>query len=910
MPINRFRGDATAQAKIIRLLGPGGSGVVQAEIRCGTRLFTFAEWNAATIAAALAASDVPEFTDLTFESEGDDVVVTGPEDDDFILTMSYRPTITITNEPGVTAVNQQTLLSFNGATFGTYTLTINGKTTGTITYGNEADLITEIELLSGWTAGDAVVVSATPDAVILEFTGTLAGTPVAVVMNASNLANGSSMTIEEVSPYRPSPHDVYLLALESSTTCAVTIDGNAATIRSDDSLETVRERLQALSSRDLEVFGGPNGSSDAEGITRCHYVLNFVGWDASTRPTVSVLASDGAADVDILNDPTSASGFLGLLVDTNALSYGQVNHWLLDFTEGDIIVEYDGVEVTLSAPASADPTVVGTAAVTALRSLRDASEYDEAYGDYTSEGLDTGVVPNSYVSRYFLHLINVNESLVQTGGSGHLRRMNYAGSAEAGAVHRIYVPARTNGGIFKLTLPEGTTASLSGVITDTDLQTALQALVASTTVSGDGTPVDPWIVTYPAAEGSRPLEIASSVMLTGNGVGAASTYRISSVATNQRARISISTNAVSGTYRVAFGTQGPVTLTLGDSAGTVDGLLASMPGIGSTSNITTTFDAESNSYGIVFAAALANQLLPYFRLVANDLAVTSTTTIEVTQQASGPRNIADKDNWSLGRVPHAVDTIVFEASVGDARYGLRQWVAVTADTGTEILTAAAGHDFRKGQVVRFQTAGTLPTGISAATDYYVLDPDNEQGTFRVSATATGAAVNITGAGSGDIFCGVLATDIRIAASFTDQLGREERTAQNSVEYLPRYLQLGLPAAGVCEIGGGNSGRGSNLIRMDLGYSLGTVIVIRTDSTGETDRPSCSILADSASLAVDVANGDVGLAAFEAESTTVAGISQNSGTLFCGEVSAASIEKNGGRLLSRALTVSGDISIKG
>src|SRR5690606_30174053 len=101
-------------------------------------------------------------------------------------------------------------------------------------------------------------------------------------------------------------------------------------------------------------------------------------------------------------------------------------------------------------------------------------------------------------------------------------------------------------------------------------------------------------------------------------------------------------------------------------------------------------------------------------------------------------------------------------------------------------------------------------------------------------------------------------------SFTDQLGRDERTAQNAAEYLPRYLQIGLVSGGVCEIGGGNSGRGSNLLRLNLGYSLGSVHIIRTDSTGEADRPACSMLAASGSLAINVINGDVGLAAFEPE----------------------------------------------
>jgi hypothetical protein len=234
---------------------------------------------------------------------------------------------------------------------------------------------------------------------------------------------------------------------------------------------------------------------------------------------------------------------------------------------------------------------------------------------------------------------------------------------------------------------------------------------------------------------------------------------------------------------------------------------------------------------------------------------------------------------------------------------------VTANTSTEVLTAVGGHDFRQGQIIRFLTAGTLPTGISAATDYYVLDPDNQNGTFRVSATATGGPVNISGAGSGEIFCGVLAAGVRIAGSFSDQIGRPERTASDSAEYLPRYFMVGLPAGGRCEIGGG-VGRGSGLIRLDLGYSAGTVQVVASDSAAELDRPAVCLLADSTLLAVDVVSADVGIAAHDGEASVVGAITQASGTIYCGDVGAASVTKQGGRLLSRVMTVSGQISIKG
>jgi hypothetical protein len=53
-----------------------------------------------------------------------------------------------------------------------------------------------------------------------------------------------------------------------------------------------------------------------------------------------------------------------------------------------------------------------------------------------------------------------------------------------------------------------------------------------------------------------------------------------------------------------------------------------------------------------------------------------------------------------------------------------------------------------GDPVQFTTTGTLPTGLSAGTTYYVISTGLTSGAFEVSATLGGAAINTTGAGSG------------------------------------------------------------------------------------------------------------------------------------------------------------------
>src|SRR5690606_13165748 len=111
-----------------------------------------------------------------------------------------------------------------------------------------------------------------------------------------------TLTIEEVSPYRAEPHDVWYLSLDQSTTCAVTIDGSTATIRSDESLAVIRQKLQALSSRELNVYGG-FGGTDVGGIGSQFFILDFTGWTVSTRPTITASVSDGGYKLTMITNP-------------------------------------------------------------------------------------------------------------------------------------------------------------------------------------------------------------------------------------------------------------------------------------------------------------------------------------------------------------------------------------------------------------------------------------------------------------------------------------------------------------------------------------------------------------------------------------------------------------------------------
>lgn len=80
----------------------------------------------------------------------------------------------------------------------------------------------------------------------------------------------------------------------------------------------------------------------------------------------------------------------------------------------------------------------------------------------------------------------------------------------------------------------------------------------------------------------------------------------------------------------------------------------------------------------------------------------------------------------------------------------------TIDVGTNggtVFTAAASdvctstaHGLSNGDVLLLTTSNTLPAGLSASTPYYVIDRTDD--TFKLSASSGGAAVDITGTGTG------------------------------------------------------------------------------------------------------------------------------------------------------------------
>ena len=96
----------------------------------------------------------------------------------------------------------------------------------------------------------------------------------------------------------------------------------------------------------------------------------------------------------------------------------------------------------------------------------------------------------------------------------------------------------------------------------------------------------------------------------------------------------------------------------------------------------------------------------------------------------------------------AVSGTSTDSSARDVQLAIAKTATVTITIATPGVVAWAGHMFANGNQIVFQTTGALPTGLTAGATYYVINSDTVAGTFQLSATYDGTAINTSGSQSG------------------------------------------------------------------------------------------------------------------------------------------------------------------
>lgn len=139
--------------------------------------------------------------------------------------------------------------------------------------------------------------------------------------------------------------------------------------------------------------------------------------------------------------------------------------------------------------------------------------------------------------------------------------------------------------------------------------------------------------------------------------------------------------------------------------------------------------------------------IPGVAKLNNILAKKSETTITNTVQWFARNPKTPTEAWAVdasGNVYKSANvdtTCAWSAVTGNAH-------TCTISNASPAVVSATAHGFAINDKVIFSTTGTLPTGVTAGTTYYIISAGFGADSFRISLTLGGTAINTSTAGSG------------------------------------------------------------------------------------------------------------------------------------------------------------------
>lgn len=242
--------------------------------------------------AAWNASTIPEFTEITASVGAD-----ANDEEDGTINLTSRTAgkpFAVTTSIG-SGNNEKQVITLGGtaATGGTFTLTFNDETTTPIAYNASAATVeSALEGLASYSSGDFTVTGSAGGPWTVEFIGTLAGTNVSIMtIDVSGLTGGVNEVQTITSPNNPTG-GTFRLGYGGQWTGNIAYNASAATI------ETALEALGTIPTGSVSCSGGALPGTDV---------------------TVTFQDNLGYADVALLEvDSSSLTGVTGTVTETTA----------------------------------------------------------------------------------------------------------------------------------------------------------------------------------------------------------------------------------------------------------------------------------------------------------------------------------------------------------------------------------------------------------------------------------------------------------------------------------------------------------------------------------------------------------------------------------------------------------------
>ena len=857
------------------------------------------------LVAAWNASTIPEFAEITASEDTSAVVETSlraatsadsssakrflltadTAGKPFTVTASTTSTasgaLTIAEEvQGAEAVNEVQKLELVGTyTGGTFTITWNpgagNETTTTIAHNATAATVqTALEGLATPVAGDFLVTGGPgpSTAWFVQFQGTYAATDVnTMTVDGTSLIGNGTVTVTTKTPGTGKSDEIQRLGvIGNAGTFKLTFNGAETSAlnlldATPAQVQTALEALSTIGTGNVAVYG----AADRTNVSKALYYVVFKG--ALTETDVSLLTIDHGNSFVLTHSAGGASS-------TNEWQFVDCGNAI----GGSFTLSFGG-ETTSAISWNGTQEPGGNAVKDALEALSTLAVGDievwQGFGQSTYAIGFIGAKANTNVAE-----LVANFDLLTSATSPTVATMR-EGKASVDEVQEVVVSG--SGGTFTLTFSGQTTAVIAFGATAATVETDLELLsnITNVTVTGTGTAVDPYSVTFVDPGGDVAQMTADAALLTGGG-GKSTEVTKGAAAIDEQQKVTLGAGVSSGTFKLSFENVESAAIAYDATAATMKTeleLLSTIDGV-------TVTGAAGGPWTVTFNTGnVADRDIEEMAGDSTNLVISSgteTLTIETLTFSAGPFHFDDKDNWTGNRVPDSLDDIRYEDGDRDCLYGIRQQTTFTADASNEKITFVGGADFVDDQKLRVtNSGGALPAGLAVLTDYFVIALDRDNNQCQLSASSGGAAVNITDAGTGTHTIGLRLKTLRVSSNYTGLLGLPNRTDTDYYEYRQNTLKIGFDS-GVANgkdirIGDGG-GSGSNRIRLDVDVDEVDLFVKQTGGAFEAGVPPLLFEGSNTGNSCDMEDGDVGFGFYVGDTTKFDAFNVHGGFFDLGE----------------------------